>query len=66
MTDGLAESFNDKKELFDYDRIKQNLQEAVDKSPTKIAHHLRDAGKEWRTGKPQDDDITFVVIKIVK
>ena len=32
--------------------------------PDEIIAHLNEAGERWSNGRPQDDDITFVVLKV--
>ena len=63
MTDGFPELFNDKDEMLDYPRVKQIFKETADKSAEEVIAHLSKAGEKWSNGRPQDDDITFVVLK---
>ncbi len=63
MSDGLPELFNDKDEMLDYTRVQEVFKEVAEKPPTQIVPHLLAAGDEWRNGRPQDDDITLVVLK---
>jgi serine phosphatase RsbU (regulator of sigma subunit) len=63
MSDGLAELFNDKDDMLDYPRVKDIYKETAEKSPEKIVAHLMAAGRKWRKSRPQDDDITFAVVK---
>lgn len=63
MTDGYPELFNERYEMLDYGRVKELFLEIADSSPELIIAHLSQAGEAWRGGRPQDDDITFVVIK---
>ncbi|NIM13447.1 MAG: SpoIIE family protein phosphatase [Candidatus Aminicenantes bacterium] len=62
-SDGLPELFNSKGEMFGYDRVERLFAEKTECKPQEIIHHLVKAGENWLQGKPQDDDITFVVIK---
>jgi len=64
MSDGFPELFNDKDEMLDYPRVKEIFKEMADRSADEIIAHLNEAGERWRNGKPQDDDITFVVLKV--
>lgn len=64
MSDGFPELFNDQNEMLDYPRVEAIFREAGEKSATGIVHHLHQAGSKWANGRPQDDDITFVVVKI--
>ncbi len=64
MSDGFAELFNDKNEMLDYPRVKEIFKEAAERSADEIVAYLFKAGERWSNGRPQDDDITFVVIKV--
>jgi serine phosphatase RsbU (regulator of sigma subunit) len=64
MSDGLPERFNREGEMFDYSRTMQTLVEAAAHSPREIIEHLAGAGENWADGRPQDDDVTFVVLKV--
>jgi serine phosphatase RsbU (regulator of sigma subunit) len=64
MSDGLPELFNKYKETFDYSRVVEIFSEASGEDPGYIIHKLVDAGENWMNGTPQEDDITFVVMKI--
>jgi serine phosphatase RsbU (regulator of sigma subunit) len=55
---------NNKEEMFDYSRVKKYFKEIVENSPNKIIEKLVEAGDDWMNGRNQDDDITFVVIRI--
>ena len=64
LSDGFPELFNDKDEMLDYPRIKEIFKETADKSADEIIAHLNEAGEKWSKSRPQDDDITFVVLKV--
>jgi len=64
MSDGFPELFNAKNEMLDYPQIKELFKEAAPKSVNGIVTHLCEAGKKWSQERPQDDDITFVVLKV--
>jgi len=64
LTDGLPEQMNNKEEMFDYSRVKKHFNEVIDYSPDTIIEKLVEAGDSWMNGRVQDDDITFVVIKV--
>ncbi|MEE9169375.1 MAG: SpoIIE family protein phosphatase [bacterium] len=64
MSDGFPELFNDKDEMLDYPRIKEIFKETAERSADEIIAHLNEAGEKWSNGRPQDDDITFVVLKV--
>ncbi len=50
--------------MFDYSRAKQSLAEAAARSSHEIIEHFVKAGESWANGRPQDDDMTFVVLKV--
>ncbi len=64
MSDGLPERFNSDGEMFDYSRTRQVLAEAAARSSREIIENLVRAGERWADGRPQDDDMTFVVLKM--
>ncbi len=66
MSDGLPERFNQRREMLDYAPIKQTFAEIAGQSPQEIIAQLINTGERWADGRPQDDDITFVVIKITE
>jgi len=64
MTDGLPERFNQKQEMLDYAPIKQTFAESASLPPREIISQLVALGERWADGQTQDDDITFVVVKV--
>jgi serine phosphatase RsbU (regulator of sigma subunit) len=66
MSDGLPERFNQRREMLDYALIKQTFAEIAGQSPREIIAQLINTGERWADGRSQDDDITFVVIKITE
>ena len=64
MSDGFPELFNEHKELFDYFRVKILFEKVAALPANEIVQRLFEAGDKWRKTKMQNDDITFVVIKI--
>jgi len=64
LTDGLAEQMNNEEIMFDYSRVKNSFYQIADNSPDDIIKKLIEIGDKWMNGRPQDDDITFVVIKV--
>ncbi|MCP5103091.1 MAG: SpoIIE family protein phosphatase [bacterium] len=64
FSDGLPELFNGDGEMFGYPRFKQLFREVGENAPRLIVDRLANAGEQWLSGKPRDDDITFVVLKI--
>lgn len=63
LTDGLPESKNEKGEMFDYSRIAELMKIAAIKSPSLIVNHFIETWENWQMSKPQEDDITLLVIK---
>jgi serine phosphatase RsbU (regulator of sigma subunit) len=64
MTDGLSELFNKKKEMLDYEHIKEGLKESAAKPAKEIISDLIRMGETWREGEAQADDYTIIVIKV--
>jgi serine phosphatase RsbU (regulator of sigma subunit) len=64
MSDGLPERFNAENEMLDYPVTKRALAVAANRSPREIIEHFVSVGDEWSNGRPQDDDVTFVVLKV--
>ena len=63
LTDGLPEQMNPNEEMFDYSRVKKSFNEAISNKPDEIINKLVTEGDDWMSGRVQDDDITFVVIR---
>ncbi|MBI3426804.1 MAG: SpoIIE family protein phosphatase [Acidobacteria bacterium] len=64
LSDGLPERFNPRDEMLDYERIFAALPALAHQSAEQIITALIRLGDEWSEGRPQDDDSTFVVIKV--
>ncbi len=64
MSDGLPEMFNEADEILDYPTMKKLVEEVALASPQIIIDYLVAAGEKWANGRPQEDDVTFVVMKI--
>jgi len=64
MSDGFPELFNDKKEMYSYDKVKSTFSEIAEKSPENIIDYLKIKVADWLDGREPDDDITFVVLKM--
>jgi serine phosphatase RsbU (regulator of sigma subunit) len=65
MSDGFLEMFNASDETLDEQRTADLFREAAGQSPSSIIEYLLEKGKEWAAGRPQVDDVTFVVAKMV-
>ncbi len=64
MSDGFPERFNEKGEILDYEKAKAILAQIAHQSPGEIIGHFVEAGEAWAEGRAQDDDVTFVVLKV--
>jgi serine phosphatase RsbU (regulator of sigma subunit) len=64
MSDGFAERFNPQGEMLDYEKAKEVLEEIATRSPQEIIDRFVEVGEEWAGTRPQDDDVTFVVLKV--
>lgn len=63
LSDGLPELFNDKKEMYDYNRVNKKLSELGAFKSQEIVNGFKDSINEWRKNKLPDDDITLLSIK---
>jgi len=66
MSDGFEEMFNPQDEMLGDQQVKVLFEETAANSPEEIIEHLKNAGEAWANGRDQEDDVTFVVIKIKK
>lgn len=64
MSDGFAELINEAEEMIGYRKTRKLFEEIAEQEPEKIISHLNLFGDKWTNGKENDDDITFVVIKV--
>jgi serine phosphatase RsbU (regulator of sigma subunit) len=64
MSDGFPERFNHHNEMLGYDRVKAALAEAAGGRPQEIIERFVAVAEAWAEGRPQDDDVTFVVIRV--
>ena len=64
MSDGLPERLNPDDEELGYSKTQELFRQCAEKSPEEICQHLTQGGDEWANGRPQDDDVTFVVLKM--
>ncbi|MEJ2613813.1 MAG: SpoIIE family protein phosphatase [Ignavibacteriaceae bacterium] len=64
MSDGFPERFNERKEMFGYERPKSVLMKMQKLSSEEIIEHLINIGNDWAGTTIQNDDITFIVIKL--
>ncbi len=66
MSDGLPERFNSRDEMLEEEAAKQYLAEHAQASAQEIINGLATLGDDWGGARPQDDDVTFVVLKHVE
>ncbi|MFC2094531.1 two-component regulator propeller domain-containing protein [Bacteroidota bacterium] len=64
FSDGLPELFNDKKEMYDYERVKATFERVGHNNAQQIIDDLVGEVDEWRNGNSPNDDVTFVVLKV--
>ena len=63
MSDGFPEMFNPSDEILGFEKAAEILPQIAMNSPQEIINHLVKVGEDWANGRPQDDDVTFVVLK---
>ena len=64
MSDGFPELFNKEKELLDYKKAKEIFSSIAQLGPSEVITHLCKEADNWRGNAKQEDDITFVVLKV--
>ena len=64
MSDGFPEMFNHQNEMLGFEKAAQILPEMADDSPQEIINRFVEVSEVWANGRPQDDDVTFVIIKV--
>lgn len=64
LSDGYAEQMSEDSGMLGYERTKEYFEEVADENPHSIIEHLKQNGFAWSGGRDNEDDITFVVIKI--
>jgi len=64
MSDGFEEMFNPQDEMLGVEQVILLFEETAANSPEKIIDDLKKAGEVWADGRNQEDDVTFVVIKM--
>ena len=64
MSDGLPERLNAADEEYGYPRVEALFAEVATDTPEAIIQRLTQGGEAWAEGRPQDDDITLVVLKV--
>jgi serine phosphatase RsbU (regulator of sigma subunit) len=64
MSDGFPERFNARGEMLDYACARRVLAEAAALPAREIIDHFVRTADAWAGGHPQNDDVTFVVLKV--
>src|SRR5215510_2065357 len=64
MSDGYPERFNGKNEMLGYGSAKSVLLEIAILPPQEIIEVFVKIADKWADGRPQNDDMTFVVMKV--
>ena len=64
MSDGFPERFNEAGGMLGYERAQGLLAEVARATPEEIIERFVREGEAWAGGRPQDDDVTFVVLKV--
>lgn len=62
MSDGFTELFNENNDMYD-ERAISTFQKVAHRTPHEIIDYLHQECQAWRGDRPQNDDITFVVVK---
>jgi serine phosphatase RsbU (regulator of sigma subunit) len=64
MSDGFPEMFDESGNMLGYEKAGEMLKEVANLSPQEIINRFVETGEKWAGLRAQDDDVTFVVIKI--
>jgi serine phosphatase RsbU (regulator of sigma subunit) len=63
FSDGFPELFNEKKELFGFDGVKNEFLKSADKTPNAIISSFKSTINNWKGNLEINDDISFIIIK---
>jgi serine phosphatase RsbU (regulator of sigma subunit) len=64
ISDGFPELFNSEKTPLGFEKIPELLKESGLKQPEEIIKYFTDTAEKWLNGNKQQDDMTFVVMKV--
>jgi serine phosphatase RsbU (regulator of sigma subunit) len=64
ISDGLAERTNEVEEEFGYKRAHDLFHEVATDTPAEICRKMAAGGDAWAAGKEQDDDVSFLAVRI--
>ena len=65
MSDGFPEMFSETGEMIGDGAAAETLRRAANGTPQEIINRLIETGEKWAGARPADDDVTFVVIKMI-
>ena len=65
MSDGFPEMFNPSGEMLGFEKGAEVLKEIADHAPQEIIDRFVEVSSNWSAERPADDDVTFVVMKIL-
>jgi serine phosphatase RsbU (regulator of sigma subunit) len=65
MSDGFQEMFNPANEMLGFEKAAAVLKEIAARAPQEIIDRFVEVSRKWANERPADDDVTFVVLKIV-
>lgn len=65
-TDGVTEATNKNKEIFGVSRLMRTIQKNINLNSTDIVNKVYDEIVSFADGAPQNDDLTIIVIKVMK
>lgn len=63
MSDGYPELFNPHEEMLGYEKCREIFQETAELTAEQILQNLIDSARKWAGSRPQDDDITLMILK---
>ncbi|HEY0049541.1 MAG TPA: SpoIIE family protein phosphatase [Pyrinomonadaceae bacterium] len=66
LSDGFPEMFNGQNEMLGFEKAAEILPLIAHRTPQEIIDYFIKAGESWANGRPQDDDVTFVVVKVAE
>ena len=60
----LAERTNEGKKEFGYQRLQDLFHEVAKDTPSEVCRKMAAGGDAWAAGKEQDDDVSFLAVRI--
>jgi serine phosphatase RsbU (regulator of sigma subunit) len=64
LSDGFPELLSEAGEMIGYDRLSVQLQRSLARSAQELIAELVAFSEAWRGARPQDDDMTFVAVRV--